>query len=648
MSLRSSVQDYESERVLALVMARMLDDPTLLPKIGRFEVEERIGQGGMGEVYRCRDAQLQRLVAIKLLTGVDPARGEQLRREARALAQLSHPNVVQVYEVGEHQGAAYLAMEYVEGRTFEQWLKTKPEPRQIVRRYIEAGRGVAAAHAAGLVHLDFKPANVLLGRDGRVRVVDFGLARQLEYPTESDHEPGHAGPSAETRPTRLGGTPRYMSPEQVLGEEVGEASDQFSFCVALFEALWGVRPVSGASLAEREAGVDTPLVTPRGHRAVYRVLRRGLARAPDERYANMDALVAALEAIPRRRQRLAWVGALGLGALMAVAWASEREAPPEPTICTVGLAGVWDQERALPTRYAPEAWAKISTTIDSWAQAWTEESQQVCAGFDTDLDAQASTLLVARAACLNDQRASMAHLLEDLGNAGPETLAATIDRVDVLATEDCHRLALGPELGSSISADLLALLVEVELDAIGRARFRGDFEQAQGRLEALERDFDVITATDNVEIIAERAKLCDALGDDGCARRHYQRAFELAEGLGLTRQRAQWALARLDLELGESIELEDARVWLGLAEQAVDDAPEPKTSLRARLDYARGCLAEEAGDQAGAGRHFEQALRLVGDASPDASAYLGALVDLHLDRDAERALEFASRSLGVA
>jgi tetratricopeptide (TPR) repeat protein len=309
--------------------------------IGRFVVLDVLGEGGMGVVYAAHDPQLDRKVAIKLLRpaamGSDVA-AARLLREAQAMARIDHPNVLRVYEAGPHEDRVYVAMEIATAGTLRGWLAAgKHAPAAILAKFVEAGRGLAAAHAAGLVHRDFKPDNVLLFTDGRVRVTDFGLVGVI-----GDAAGGRAasvpGPISDTTPlsqplTRTGlvmGTPAYMAPEQFNGEPVGPAGDQFAFCVALYEALFGERPFAGDNFAELCANVTSGEhrvprragVSPRVQRAVL----RGLATKPANRFASMDALLR--ELVPPRRRWHWFGGAAAVVAAVAVGViALDRPAP---------------------------------------------------------------------------------------------------------------------------------------------------------------------------------------------------------------------------------------------------------------------------------------------------------------------------------
>jgi serine/threonine protein kinase len=275
----------------------------------------------MGVVYAAYDPQLDRTVAVKLLrpTALDDdstrRAGNRLLREARAMAQLSHPNVVPVYEVGEHEKSVFIAMEMVEGAPADAWLAETVRPyREVLQVFFQAGLGLAAAHESGIIHRDFKPANILVGNDRRVRVVDFGLARPTPMEPEeglladtsdlletapSVTDLGSTHPSGVTFTGLMAGTPAYMAPEHFQGITAGPKADQFAFCVALYEALYGERPFVGRTafaLAESMIAGDVR-PAPALHRVpgwLRTILLRGLQPDPEERYPTMKALLAAI------------------------------------------------------------------------------------------------------------------------------------------------------------------------------------------------------------------------------------------------------------------------------------------------------------------------------------------------------------------
>jgi len=294
-------------------------------RIGRYVVEELIGSGGMGLVYRARDVELDRPVALKFLKQTFP--GERLLREAQAMARLSHPNVVTVYESGTVGQSVYVAMEFVEGQTLTAWIAEEPRPwRAVVRAYLEAGRGLAAAHGAGVVHRDFKPDNVLVGNDGRVRVTDFGLARALrDDVTGKSFNPAAPLTTKMTLPGVVVGTPAYMAPEMWLGRRADAASDQFSFCVALYEGLYGNRPFPTRSDGGSSETLPELPAPPGGRKEparLRRLLRRGLDADPANRYPSMEALLdelADLSAVSAPSKVAAWalaVMVLGLAGVL--------------------------------------------------------------------------------------------------------------------------------------------------------------------------------------------------------------------------------------------------------------------------------------------------------------------------------------------
>ncbi|MCA9715962.1 MAG: serine/threonine protein kinase, partial [Myxococcales bacterium] len=290
-------------------------DDALAPAtaVGEHMILRKLGEGGMGIVYTAYHAVLDRKVALKLLhrhVAATPLGREQIIHEAQALARLSHPNVVQVYEVGDHDGRVYVTMELVEGAPLHRWQRERARGRaELLAVYLQAARGLHAAHRAGVVHRDFKPANVIVGDDERVRVLDFGLARIV--PKSGEHERADADADAlaptrsleSTRPGHVLGTPAYMSPEQWSGREHDHRSDIFSFCVALWEALHGERPFRGATLPELKAAVLAGVREPPPPGAdvstrLQSAIERGLEPDPDDRWDSLEPLIAALETDP--------------------------------------------------------------------------------------------------------------------------------------------------------------------------------------------------------------------------------------------------------------------------------------------------------------------------------------------------------------
>jgi serine/threonine protein kinase len=300
--------------------ADWLEEPIALgATMGRYELRRVVGTGGMGVVFEALDPELARPVAVKVLRaqsgGGDDDAAARLRRESRSMAQLTHPNVIRVYDVGVAHGHAFVAMELVVGTTLTGWLAAAArEPAEILGVFAQAGLGLAAAHAIGLVHRDFKPGNVMVADDGRVLVTDFGLARAAREQAEEEGAPeGMRVPivaSTITLPGQFVGTPAYMAPEQYAGGAIDARTDQFSFCVALWRALYGVAPFAGDAIdqlaAAAEAGwIEAPPagVAERVAPTVRAALERGLRGDPTKRFPTMTELLAALQPVPSTRRR---------------------------------------------------------------------------------------------------------------------------------------------------------------------------------------------------------------------------------------------------------------------------------------------------------------------------------------------------------
>jgi len=404
--------------------------------VGRFTIEHELGRGTMGVVYAAYDPELDRRIALKLFrrTG-DPTEEheleERLLQEARTMARLAHPNVVPVYEVARCDGGLFLAMELVEGDTLREWLGERPRaPSVVVAVLAGAGAGLAAAHAAGLVHRDFKPENVLVGADGRARVTDFGLARHVALADG----PADAPTSMLTQTGALVGTPAYMAPEQIEGRVVDAKTDQFSFCVVLHEALCGERPFTGVTLAELSAAIRRGELRRRTSRRLHRVLARGLAAEPAARFPAMEALVAHLA--PRSRARVVAAAAVVAAAGIAIA-AFARPVPAQ--VCTHGadeLAGVWDGARrgavAIAFGQASGSFARTAAELDRYAASWVDTAAASCEA--TRVRGEASdAMLDRRAACLADRRDDLRALVDLFATADARTIEHAPTAVTALA-----------------------------------------------------------------------------------------------------------------------------------------------------------------------------------------------------------------------
>jgi tetratricopeptide (TPR) repeat protein len=423
--------------------------------VGRYTILDRIGAGGMGVVYAALDAELERKVAIKMLragrSAADRAADYEARlvTEARAMAQLSHPNVVAVFEIGRFGDQMFLVMELVDGETLSHWIAEKPRGwREIVAMFVAAGQGLAAAHSSGLVHRDFKPANVLVGRDGRVRVTDFGLAQD----------------DARDNPSRaVAGTPYYMAPEQFRGDAADARTDQFNFCVALYRALYDEHPFAGATKSELADSVTSgrlrPLpATARVPRRLGRTVVRGLSSNPDHRYRSMEELLGALQSEPYRRVRRA-VGAVAIASIaVAVSLLYRRTSDTSPTCAEVAGRGVavWSPERQHAVErafldsgkpFARTAFAEVERVVGRYQASWTDMRVDLCEAART-ASGSADELIGLRTTCLDRRLSELRALVSVLATASADVVQNAPGAVHALSDlGECvdPRVLLGPD-----------------------------------------------------------------------------------------------------------------------------------------------------------------------------------------------------------
>jgi tetratricopeptide (TPR) repeat protein/tRNA A-37 threonylcarbamoyl transferase component Bud32 len=425
-------------------------------RFGRYLLLERVGAGAMGVVYAAHDPELDRKVAVKVLqlhasTDREQARG-RLVREARALARLAHPNVVAVHDAGTvGSGRVYIAMEFVDGVTLTSFLAASPRPREVLEVLLQAGRGLAAAHQAGIVHRDFKPDNVMItgAQTGavRVRVMDFGLARPSADLDRA--EAAALDARLDTVSTRTGaivGTPAYMAPEQMLGATADARADQFAFCVVAWEALCGGRPFAAssreASLIAIEAGSYATTPADGFARSLRAALRRGLAARPEDRFASMDALLVALERGPRRRRARIGAAIVGVVAVAAGGSVAGRARYVEAGCVATGqeIADVWSNETraaleqamlGLQVPFAASTWARVQPGLDAYAESWASARADVCRAHR--LDDRLDDALVEQAEdCLADGRERLTALVDALREPDVPALRSASDAVAAL------------------------------------------------------------------------------------------------------------------------------------------------------------------------------------------------------------------------
>ncbi|HET6583899.1 MAG TPA: serine/threonine-protein kinase [Nannocystaceae bacterium] len=665
--------------------------------IGRYRIHRRIGHGGMGVVYAAYDPELDRQVAIKLLhrdRGAElEAQRLRLVREAQAMAKLSHPNVVVVHDVGTHGDRLFIAMELVDGVTLTLWLRERERTRaEILRAFIHAGRGLAAAHAVGLVHRDFKPDNVLVGADQRVRVTDFGLARPQTGKADAIGSPGaFLGSSSERALTMdltargsLVGTPAYMAPEQFLGLTADARADQFSYCVALYEALFAARPFGGRTLQDLTLSVtEGRLTEPSAALAAPKWLRnallRGLALQPQARHRDMDALLGELDKDRAWRNRFIASAGIGGGAaalvgaayLAVVAGLGADPTPlpapesfvTEATGCTRGehkLESAWNDARRteLARGFAASGhadgaakWEAIDATIAKWTDAWSTMHLEACEA-TTVRHEQSAELMDMRMHCLDRAAQALDASLRTLEQpdantvARAESVAAALPRVEHCADLERVRAMATPVDHRDAVARLAGELATIE--ALTRL---GKYREALSVAEAL---IARAQAEDAQRVLAEAqfraASLRSKLDDPRGAEKGYVAAVVAARASGHD-EVAMWGAINLVYNIGyEQRRPDDARLWVEAAESAV--AKSANVEAEATLADYIGSVEFAKGDYEAALVQYERGIaleeKLSGPDHPDVASKLhnlgGTLARLGRH---EEALALRQRSLAI-
>jgi eukaryotic-like serine/threonine-protein kinase len=459
--------------------------------VGRYRIESALGEGGMGVVYRAHDPELGRDVAVKVIAprgSEDDARA-RLLREAQAMAKLRHPNVVPIFDVGTIGDSVFVVMPLVDGGTLGGWLRGGRRAwRDVLDRFVLAGRGLAAAHRAGLVHRDFKPDNVLLGGGGEVLVADFGLARETD--TRIDDATG--SPSSPV--TGVAGTLAYMAPEQLRGAVVDARADQFSFCISLWEGLHGARPQDAET---RDAGLRAVLQRRAdGDRNIPGWLRaavsRGFAHDPEQRWPSMATLLEHLERRRKRPRRVATaIAALAaaLSTTAAIAIARRGEGGVSCPRSAVALDTVWSADRraAVESSFAAalpaggDAARQTIASLDDYGGRWRAERIDACRATH-ERGEQSDQLLDRRNACLDRGIGELRALVAILGAADGEVVARAADAVRALPSpEACSAANVADRLpvpndrrATDVNRTLAEIRASINAGQPGEARAKAD------------------------------------------------------------------------------------------------------------------------------------------------------------------------------
>ncbi len=649
------------------VFEAMFEVPAERQKLGRYVVLGTVGRGGMGVVLEAFDRTLDRRIALKVLHHtLDDRHTTRLLREAQALAKLSHPNVVQVYESGVADGQTFIAMELVRGKSLRTWLETDPRPgwRDCVEVFAQAGEGLTAAHAQGLVHRDFKPGNAILDEDGRVRVLDFGLAREAEEAgeaaetttTQTDLVPDAA--ALDTPLTQTGtmlGTPSYMPPEQIDGREADARSDQFSFCVSVYEAVYGERPFAGSSMAALMNAIVQGKVkpAPKGTKvpaALRQVLLRGLAPDPEDRWASMNDLLVQLRAqvAPRKWRGVVMAGGLvvGLGSVGA-GLAYQANMGQRCVGASAQLEGIWDDARrgevrtsiletALP--YAPNTWERVEQRLDDYADAWTDTHTESCMATSVRQE-QTAEEMGLRMGCLRKRRTELSAAVGVLAQADAEVVKNAValtaglpllDRCDDLTWLAAQQQRLPPPEDPQVAEQVDAL--RERLAEIKATQNSGKYALA---LEQVSPVLEQAKALDYMPLVAEvmlsRGRLQERNGHYPEAEEDLRRAYALA--------------AEHD---HESVELEAARSLISVVGTLLErhaeglqwgDAAQPlavrygDATDRAKNAMALGDVALQQGKYPEAQAQHQRALQLneqaLGADHPELATNLSGVAKAH-------------------
>ena len=604
-------------------------------KVGRFELGAELGAGGLGVVFESIDPVLGRKVAIKLVRSAllkTPELSERLLREAQAMAQVSHPHVVTVFEAGREGHDVYIAMELVPGGTLKQWLRQPHSQAEVLTRLLEAGEGLAAAHARDLVHRDFKPDNVLIDALGRSRVADFGLARGSLEPLVALLAPSGADQLASplTMTGALVGTPAYMAPEQLEGQKVDARADQFSFCVSAWEALCGVRPHSGASVREllsalRAERWSQPLPGRILEPRLRAPLERGLSFDPARRYQSMNALLAALRPPAPRATKWLVAGlsaAIALGVLgVGTATVRRRGVEAECRLGASKLAPAWSPERAAALDsafasvrhpYAAQSLAQTRAALEAWAGRWVKGYEDACRMARLE-QVQSPQVMDLRFACLDARRAELDAMVGALSRVDASSvLRAPVaaeglgrvelcaDTVFLLAAAKGPRSDVSPEAQSvrTLTREAVALTELAKLDDASKRAAEALALAQELKRRGLEADAGLALG----RAIAARRSKEDAIGplenavEAALASAHDEVAFSAWRQLAFT-------------EGYDQSKFDSALKRLGLAKAAAERLGNPP-ALQLELAFTRASVLLKKGDLKEAEASFLEALGL--------------------------------------
>ena len=620
--------------------------------VGRFVVADVLGRGGMGIVLRATDPELGRAIAIKIHAPSGRATfssADQQLAEARALARLSHPNVVEIYDVGLHDGAVYIAMELIDGPSLAEWVRARQPPLGTrLDKLMELGEALAAVHAAGLVHRDVKPSNAVIAPDGGLRLLDFGLAS--EDTLDASTEQVGLQPAASTPAGFAVGTPLYMPPEQHSGAIVDGHADQFAFCVSAFEVLHGYRPFSGRSIEALVARMQSGTIEHRKGcgvpRRIEAVLRRGLRPDPARRFASMEHLLATLRRA-RSPRRWLWVGATGIVAGSATLAATGADAHADR--CGELQPYAWPEHRAplqaafansgLPD--ANERWVRVAAALDDYAEDLQSTETLACAA-----EAPGSAVRL----CLQTRRAALAGLVDALLTSGPDALRNADKAITALPLpEACRR-------GSTEVTDAGDPELQRHRATLAEASAMISLGRHQEALELADSVFAATRRSPNGPLTAEielrRGVALRKLLRWEDARRALTAAYFAGRRHGRTTIAIAAGLETATLLASDLQDPEAGVRWLDHVMAGFPDAVQRDPKWVASIEDTRGQILFQLGRLRAAETGFRAAVEAVSAApevnDDDRSVYISHLaVALQRRGEPEQALELHRRALAL-
>ncbi len=685
------VAALDAKKMRASIGTRLFGASADPVRFGRYTILKRLGAGAMGVVYAAFDPQLDLKVALKILK--DSLSGSQekgrLLKEAQALAKLSHPNVVQVFEAGEHEGQVYIAMEFVEGTTLREWSPDAPRG-EVFEVFIEAARGLSAAHGKGLVHRDFKPDNVMVSEDGRARVLDFGLARGMEAVGDPTQE-GRGVSAARSvggvhggEPSRsavltgsAAGTPAYMAPEQFQLKPLTEATDQFAFCVTMWERLVGERPFKGDSLLSLETAVSEGTIQEGGARdgmslVMRRVLRRGLATEAQDRWPSMASLIEELERVqarPRKLRRVALGVAVTAGLVVFGARVFGAPAVDPCAYVKEEAAALWSEEvqRDVGARFASsslpfaaDAWSTIRGELEVYASRWETAQTSACRR-SNDVDMRERELGLRQSLCLAQRKTSLEEVAKTLRMADDALIERATDAVHRLPDLSVCQDSVGLGAWSPPDSESQRLELQDLNTALARAESALTFYRYEEGAALIGEVLEAIKAVGHEPTLARAhllyGRIYRRLRQPDKAVESLQKARRLGDRLGDDFLRAR-ALVELVRVVGYDLANFEEGLELADDASAAIDRVGGNPLLTADLENYRGSLYRRKGALAEARQHHARAMEIfskrLGEGHPETVATLRNLGivaatqnDFEIAGDAfERSLETVRTRVG--